>query len=186
MPGVFPGGESGRCVRLTTLPPSCAVITKFVNINFLEPSGPLQACNGTVFWDWKTLWIDEINSQFSQVNFHQIYLLYFINTGSTCAYSFFFLEVYVDILSGGKSLVTAHTWIMIYVLLGCHIVFFVQHLLKFVNIAGAHGVVMNYVFFSAPLHCCQMFLPYISYFSVGLLKFVIYFADAIYSYFDFV
>ena len=29
------------------LPPSCAVITKSGNLNFLEPSGPLQACNGT-------------------------------------------------------------------------------------------------------------------------------------------
>ena len=39
-------GESGRCVRLTTLPPSC-VVMKSGNLNFLEPSGPLQACNGT-------------------------------------------------------------------------------------------------------------------------------------------
>jgi len=29
------------------LPPSCAVVTKSGNLNFLEPSGPLQACNGT-------------------------------------------------------------------------------------------------------------------------------------------
>ena len=29
------------------LPPSCAVVTKSENLNFLEPSGPLQACNGT-------------------------------------------------------------------------------------------------------------------------------------------
>jgi len=35
------------CVRLTTLPPSCAVVTKSGNLNFLEPSGPLQACDGT-------------------------------------------------------------------------------------------------------------------------------------------
>jgi len=27
--------------------PSCAVVTKSGNLNFLEPSGPLQACNGT-------------------------------------------------------------------------------------------------------------------------------------------
>ena len=47
IPGVFPGGKGGRCVRLTTLPPSCAVVTKSGNFNFLEPSGPLQACNGT-------------------------------------------------------------------------------------------------------------------------------------------
>jgi len=42
----FLGVKSGRCVRLTTLPPSCAVVTKSGNPNFLEPSGPLQACNG--------------------------------------------------------------------------------------------------------------------------------------------
>ena len=45
--GVFPGGKGGRCVRLTTLPPSCAVVTKSGSLNFLEPSGPLPACNGT-------------------------------------------------------------------------------------------------------------------------------------------
>jgi len=44
---LFPGGKGGRCVRLTTLPPSCAVVMKSENFNFLEPSGPLQACNGT-------------------------------------------------------------------------------------------------------------------------------------------
>ena len=41
------GGKCGRCVRLTTLPPPCAVVMKSGNRNFLEPSGPLQACNGT-------------------------------------------------------------------------------------------------------------------------------------------
>jgi hypothetical protein len=39
--------KGGRCVRLTTLPPSCAVVMKSGNLNFLEHSGPLQACNGT-------------------------------------------------------------------------------------------------------------------------------------------
>jgi hypothetical protein len=47
VPGLFPGGKDGRCVRLTTLPPSCAVFMKSGNLNFLELSGPLQACNGT-------------------------------------------------------------------------------------------------------------------------------------------
>ena len=47
VPGVFRGGKGGRCVSLTTLPPSCAVVMKSGNLNFLEPSGPLQACNGT-------------------------------------------------------------------------------------------------------------------------------------------
>ena len=44
---MFPGGKGGRCVRLTILPPSCAVVVKSGNLKFLEPSGPLQACNGT-------------------------------------------------------------------------------------------------------------------------------------------
>jgi len=37
---------STRCVRLTTLPPSFAVVMKSGNLNFLEPSGSFQACNG--------------------------------------------------------------------------------------------------------------------------------------------
>jgi len=40
-------GKGGRCVRLTTLPPSCAVVTKSGKLNFLEPSRPLEARNGT-------------------------------------------------------------------------------------------------------------------------------------------
>jgi hypothetical protein len=44
---VFPGGKGDRCVRLTTLAPYCAVTMKSGNLNFLELSGPLQACNGT-------------------------------------------------------------------------------------------------------------------------------------------
>ena len=43
----FLGDKDGRCVRLTTLPPSCAAVTKSGNLNFLESSGPVQACNGT-------------------------------------------------------------------------------------------------------------------------------------------
>jgi len=35
---------------LTTLPLSCAVVTKSGNLNFLEPSGPLQACNLTALF----------------------------------------------------------------------------------------------------------------------------------------
>jgi len=58
-------GKGGRCVRLTTLPPYCAVVMKSGNLNFLEPSGPLQVCNGIAlpfYWQLKeealdrTLW----------------------------------------------------------------------------------------------------------------------------------
>jgi hypothetical protein len=41
------GNKGGRCVRLTTLPPSCAAVIKSGNRNFLEHSWPLQACKGT-------------------------------------------------------------------------------------------------------------------------------------------
>jgi len=44
---LWPWGKGGRCVRLTVLPPSCAVVMKSGNINFLEPFGPLRACNRT-------------------------------------------------------------------------------------------------------------------------------------------
>ena len=33
--------------KADNLPPSCAVVTKSGNLNFLEPCGPVQACNGT-------------------------------------------------------------------------------------------------------------------------------------------
>jgi len=41
VPGVFSGGKNGRCVRLTTLPPSCAIVAKSGNLNILELSGNL-------------------------------------------------------------------------------------------------------------------------------------------------
>jgi len=33
--------------KADNLPPSCAVVTKSGCLNFMEPSGPVQACNGT-------------------------------------------------------------------------------------------------------------------------------------------
>ena len=55
VPGVFPGGKGGQCVRLTTLPPSRVVVMKSGNLNFLKPSGPLQACNGVAFYAIRSL-----------------------------------------------------------------------------------------------------------------------------------
>jgi len=37
----------GKGGRLATLQPSCSVVMKYGNLNFLEPSGPLQAYNRT-------------------------------------------------------------------------------------------------------------------------------------------
>ena len=47
VPGIFPGCKGGRCLRLTTLPPTCATVVKSGNLNFMEHSGPLQTCSGT-------------------------------------------------------------------------------------------------------------------------------------------
>jgi len=58
------GGKGGRCIRLTALPPSCAVVTKSGNLNFLEPSGPLKAYNGTAFFHFTK------NEGFSNSNFN--------------------------------------------------------------------------------------------------------------------
>jgi len=33
--------------KADNLAPSCAVVTKYGIFNFLEPSGPVEACNGT-------------------------------------------------------------------------------------------------------------------------------------------
>jgi len=40
------GGKGGRCVRLTTLPLSCATVLKSGNHDFLEPSGHGGPLNG--------------------------------------------------------------------------------------------------------------------------------------------
>ena len=40
-------GKSGRCVRLTTYHHPVSLSRKSGSLNFLEPSGPVQACNGT-------------------------------------------------------------------------------------------------------------------------------------------
>jgi len=34
-------------LKADNLPPSCAVVMQSGKLNFLETSGPLQACNGT-------------------------------------------------------------------------------------------------------------------------------------------
>jgi hypothetical protein len=41
------GGKGGGCLGVTTLPRSCA---DSGSRNLLEPSGPVQACNGIAFY----------------------------------------------------------------------------------------------------------------------------------------
>jgi hypothetical protein len=44
--GCFLGGKGGRCVGLTTLPPSCADCLKSGSLNLLETPGLVEACKG--------------------------------------------------------------------------------------------------------------------------------------------
>jgi len=48
--------------KADNLPPSCAVVTKSGNLNFLEPSVPLQACDGTAFFYWRIQHLKEASS----------------------------------------------------------------------------------------------------------------------------
>jgi len=47
--GHFLEVKSGRCVRLTTLPPFWAFVTYSENLNFLEPSGHLGSVMGLLY-----------------------------------------------------------------------------------------------------------------------------------------
>ena len=46
VPGVFPGGKGGRCVRLTTLPPSCAVARNLGALTSWNPLGLSRPVTG--------------------------------------------------------------------------------------------------------------------------------------------
>jgi hypothetical protein len=74
----FLGGKCSWCVRLTTLPPSCAVVKKSGNPNFLGPSGPLQACNRTALLCRCTnfsnlFWIETLHLFDSSSVHHQVF-----------------------------------------------------------------------------------------------------------------
>ena len=44
--GYLLGGKGGWCLRLTTLPFHVPIVLKSGSFNLLEPSGPVQTCNG--------------------------------------------------------------------------------------------------------------------------------------------
>ena len=44
----FLGGKGGRCVGLSTLPPSFFECLEIWEPHLVEPSGPVQTCNGIV------------------------------------------------------------------------------------------------------------------------------------------
>ena len=46
---LFPGGKGGRCLRLKTLPSSCAVFMKSENFNFWNPLGHSRPVTGLLY-----------------------------------------------------------------------------------------------------------------------------------------
>ena len=47
--------------KADNLPPNCAVVAKSGSLNFLEPSGAVQACNGTALPLFNTLMLRDIS-----------------------------------------------------------------------------------------------------------------------------
>jgi hypothetical protein len=47
--GIFPGCKDGRCIGLTTYHLHVPIVLKSLSLSLLEPSGPIQACNGICF-----------------------------------------------------------------------------------------------------------------------------------------
>ena len=53
--------------KADNLPASCAVVTKSGSLDFLEPSGPVQTCNGTAF-TMSSAYVVRSSEDFSNVN----------------------------------------------------------------------------------------------------------------------
>ena len=105
--------------KADNLPPSCAVVTKSGNLNFLELSGPLQPCNGNalpfktitcvIFGEKKTLIIKEIvtlSSAQQQCMILLFYCIIHIIDFSTYIYIHIYTYIYIYIY--------IHTYIHIY------------------------------------------------------------------------
>ena len=54
-------GKGGRCVGLTTLPPSCADCQTSGDLSLLEPSRSVQTCTG-IITDFRILTLNNIHS----------------------------------------------------------------------------------------------------------------------------
>ena len=95
-------GQRRQVLKADNLPPSCAVVTKCGNLNFLEPFGALRACNGTAF--------------FCVVCISLLFLYRFVYCFSFCAVCLlFFLQVYRPLPPGGNPIIVNKYHI-------CHIV----------------------------------------------------------------
>jgi len=85
-------GKGGRCVRLTNLQPSCVVVMRSGNFNFLESSWPLQDCNGTAlhFLDAtiSQIYFPNKNQHVSDSSYAQHQQFFTVHTAMYMSYSF--------------------------------------------------------------------------------------------------
>jgi len=90
--------------KADNLPPSCAVVTKSGNLNFLEPSGSVQACNGTAL----PITLPETNDRSatnspsynrSQYSFRSYDIIRHLNLFSddlrTCCHIYIYIYIYI-------------------------------------------------------------------------------------------
>ena len=81
----IPGGKGGRCVEVTTLPPSCAECLLIWSLNILDPSGPRGPVMGILYVTVSHLTVgtnltDNLFSDyFFHVNYHILTLFAAIN-----------------------------------------------------------------------------------------------------------
>ena len=81
--------------KADNLPPSCAVVTKSGNLNFLRTSGPVQASNGTAL----PLFISTHNGDGTFQNFRiltvsVIYIICMFSVMSFCMHSATFYQLF--------------------------------------------------------------------------------------------
>ena len=103
-------GIKKRPVRKAdNLPPSCAVVTKSGSLNFLESSGPVQACNGTVLplLNFGTMWRWVVGFTQRPLFSREIVL------GTRWIGSWVGFTAGLNVLEGGTILAAAKSWPMI-------------------------------------------------------------------------
>jgi hypothetical protein len=73
IPGISPGGKCGRCVGMTTLPPSCADSLEILGVsNSLSPKGLSRSVMGLRYSSCKTQCLSRIGNTFVSGNSEQI------------------------------------------------------------------------------------------------------------------
>ena len=88
-----------QVLKADNLPLSCADCQEIWGLNLLEPSGPLQACNGTVFFNsiWLIIVVDEKYITHRMINFYISYIVA-APAGPNYEFSCFMLNIRYDMI----------------------------------------------------------------------------------------